>query len=106
MADADHPRSDILDVHLSGRAGKKARHPCQGHEHGEHEASNVHGCVFQFTGEVLAGQGEMADRVDTDRGGLLSSETPDADVLQPCSLRRPARGARVCVGLAVVLELD
>jgi hypothetical protein len=28
---------------------------------------------FRYTGEVVAGQGEMGDRVDTNHAGLISS---------------------------------
>jgi len=37
---------------------------------------------------------------------LLSSDRSDADVLQPRDRLLPARGTRVRVRLAVVLELD
>ena len=61
-----------------------------------------------YTGEVLAGQGEMADRVDTNRARLISSDASVAGrvpplrlrstvpaVRPPCAVRRGGIGARL-----------
>ena len=105
MADADHARTDVFDVHLGGRAGDDGRHTDQGHEHGEHEPPKFHGfdsnlrekclLVKEKWPIVLTAIAEVCYRLNL---LMPTSFSPVSDTVQAC-------GTRVRVGL-VVLELD
>src|SRR6185503_15251792 len=72
-SDPDHAGPNLVDSHLGGGAGWPGRDDGQDREQGKKKATDWHGFEIQFTGEVVAGQGEMGIRVDTPCRRLLSS---------------------------------
>ncbi len=76
-ADADHPRPDVCDAHRGGGAGEKDggndREPRERREARYDQPDNSHGFRSHCRGEVLTGQGEMGDRLDTCRRRLILS---------------------------------
>ncbi len=73
--DADHAGPDVVHAHLGAApdsAAEQARPSTTTARVNKSRRIGM-GSILVIPGEVLAGQGEMGDRVDTDRRGLLSS---------------------------------
>jgi hypothetical protein len=79
-SDPDHAGTDLGDRHLRRLAGQKGgrehRHPDEWREDSESRPEKSHGITFNYSAEVLTGQGEMGDRIDSGCGGLILFRLP------------------------------